>query len=212
MQATTARLFPFRHLCASLCSPSWDFHWILIAFYYSNDKPNPMLFRATFLALFFQTFGLFAAQLDLAVVEFPEPKTVEQLAAALPKCQLSDLTNSDRTVTKNPDLESGYVLFSQSFPASPEVQSTTRMKSSRVEVSSRLQNGMLQVQITLSEGNDSGLHLFTKRVYQGQAPFKPGSPQVISLRQFTAKSKIFSKNHSDFKETTSSIAILAQLK
>jgi len=171
-----------------------------------------MLFRVTFLALFLQTLGLFAAQLDLAVVEYPKPKTVEQLTAALTKCQLSDLTNSDRTVTKNPDLESGYVLFSQSFPAAPEVQSLTRIKSSRVEVSSRLQNGILQVQITLSEGKDSGLHLFTQRVFQGQAPFKPGSPQVISLRQFTAKSKIVSKNHSDFKETASTITILAQMK
>lgn len=170
-----------------------------------------MLFRATFLVLFFQTLGMFAAQLHLAVVEFPEPKTTEQLASALVNCRLSDLTNSDRTVTKNPDLESGYVLFSQSYPSAPDVQSSTRIKSSRVDVSSRLQNGMLQVQITLSEGKDSGLHLFTQRVFQGQAPFKPGSPQVISLRKLTTKSKIFSKNQSDFKENTSTIVILAQM-
>jgi len=171
-----------------------------------------MFFRVTFLALFFQTFGIFAAQLDLAVVEFPQTKTVEQLASALTKCHLADLTNSDRTVTKNPDLADGYVLFSQSIPAAPDIQSSTRIKSTRVEVSSRLQNGMLQVQITLSEGKDSGLHLFTQRIFQGQARFQPGTPQVISLRKFTAKSKIFSKNRSDFKETTTTIAIFAQMK
>jgi len=117
------------------------------------------LFAAVFL---FQAVAAFATEIDLALIQFPEPKTAEALNEALAKVNLAEITNSNRTMTKERALQNGSVLFAQSTAASNLV-SSTRLENLRADVSGSYKNGRLEVQITLSEGVDSGLRNFTKR-------------------------------------------------
>jgi hypothetical protein len=69
------------------------------------------LFAAVFLI---QAVAAFASQIDLALIQFPEPKTAEELNEALAKVNLIEITNSNRTMTKQRALQNGTVLFAQS--------------------------------------------------------------------------------------------------
>ena len=68
-----------------------------------------------FICLAVLAFGLAAnaSQLDLAIVQFPEPKTAGELDAALAKVDLAEITNSNRIMTKESYLKGGYVVFAQ---------------------------------------------------------------------------------------------------
>lgn len=167
---------------------------------------------ATLLALIaVQTASSFAAQLDIAVIRFPEPKTLEQLNADLAGQSLATITNADRTVTSVPGLKGGTVLFSATLPSSA-TSTATRLGNSRADAEFSLKNGSLSLLVTLSEGVDAGLRKFTTRTYQGAAPLPPGSPRVIGLRTIASKTKTVTKDRSDVRDTTTTHALIAQLR
>ena len=64
-----------------------------------------MRFLAAFLLI--QAVAASATEIDLALIQFPEPKTAEALNEALKKVDLSAITNADRTMTKEPALQYG---------------------------------------------------------------------------------------------------------
>jgi len=157
-----------------------------------------------------QTASSFAAQLDIAIIRFPEPKTVEQLNADLAGQSLAEITNADRTVTSVAGLKGGTVLYSASLPAGSPATST-RLGNSRADTEFALKNGSLTVQVTLSEGVDAGLRKFSSRTYQGSAPLPAGSPRVIALRTIASKTKSVTKDKSEVRDTTTTHALIAQL-
>lgn len=157
-----------------------------------------------------QTASSFAAQLDIAIIRFPEPKTVEQLNADLAGQSLAEITNADRTVTSVAGLKGGTVLYSASLPAGSPATST-RLGNSRADTEFALKNGSLTVQVTLSEGVDAGLRKFSSRTYQGAAPLPAGSPRVIALRTIASKTKSVTKDKSEVRDTTTTHALIAQL-
>ncbi len=163
------------------------------------------------LFLCFQTLAASALQLDLALIQFPEPKTAEQLNAALEGTRLADLANSDRTATTNPVLKGGTILLARSAPLSC-IDSSTRIGAIRADIQGTHRNGRLDLRITLAEGVQSGLRSFSSRTYQGSAPLPPGPPLVIALRTITSKTQTSVKGVPSVKESSSCHAILAQLR
>jgi hypothetical protein len=164
-----------------------------------------------FLAAFFliQAFAASASEIDLAVIQFPEPKTAELLNEALKKVDLSAITNSDRTMTKEPALQYGTVLFIQSTN-SANLNSSTRLRNVRADVSGAYNKGRIDVQITISEGSEVGLSSFNKRVFRGSDALPPGATRVISLRQIKRKSTVGEKGRLDIREKESTIALIAR--
>jgi hypothetical protein len=171
-----------------------------------------MLRTAALLALVvLQASSSFAAQLDLAVIRFPEPKTAESLDADLAGQSLAEITNADRTITSVRGLQGGTVLFAASLPSSATA-TATRLGNTRADTEFSLQNGILTVKITLTEGVDAGLRKFSTRTYQGSARLPAGSPRTISLRTINSKTKSVTKDKAEVRETTTTHAIIAQLR
>jgi hypothetical protein len=166
------------------------------------------------LALLFvclQTVAALAQQVDLAVIQFPEPKTAEELNAALAGTRLAEMTNSDRTTTSVPYLKGGTVLFAQGT-ALAALDSSTRMGATRADVKGAYRKGLLEVRIDLSEGVKAGLRSFSSRTFQGAAAISPGSPRVIALRTITRKTQTATKGNPKVEEVTTSNAVIAQLR
>ena len=186
-------------------------HENLIANLGSGNKSGGMI-RLVAIVFLFQTFSAFAAQLDLAVVQFPEVKTAAELNAALASVNLAEITNVDRTVTSVPYLKGGTVLFTQSIPSTFSLNSSTRLGNSRAEVTGAFQNNSLQVDIRLSEGVDAGLRRFSSRLYSGSAPLSAGSPRALAVRTIKGKTNSVSKGKAEVKETVTCHVILAQLR
>lgn len=163
------------------------------------------------LLLCLQTLTAFAGQIDLAVIQFPEPKDEAELNAALAGSKLAELTNSDRTITRNSLLRHSTVLFAQSTNSSA-LTSSTRLGAVRADVSGTYLNGRLDIRIDLSEGVKSGLRSFSSRTYQGSAAISPGSPKVVSLRIITKKTNTAVKGVPKVEETSTCHAIIAQVR
>jgi hypothetical protein len=155
---------------------------------------------------------VFAGRLDIAVIQFPEEKTPEELDAALARVNLFEMTNSNRTMTREPYLKGGYVLFAQSLSVSPGATfgSSTRIKDERAEVQGSYTGGTLSVTIDISEGVKAGLRSFQNKVYSGSGSLPAGAPAVISLRRIKGKSTQVVKGQSRLEQYQLSTAIIAQ--
>jgi len=186
-------------------------HENLIANSAVGNKSGCMI-RLAALVFLLQTFSAFAAQLDLAVVQFPEVKTTAELNAALAGLNLAEITNADRTITSIPYLQGGRVLFFQSAPSTASLKSSARLGNSRAEVTGAFKNNSLQVEIRLSEGVDAGLRRFSNRLYSGSASLSTGSPRVLAVRTITGKTNSVSKEKAVVKDTVTCHVILAQLR
>lgn len=152
-----------------------------------------------------------AAQLDLAVVQFPEVKTPEQLDAALANVRLAEITNSNRTMTSESYLKGGYVVFAQSLPVSGRFASSTRLSNDRADVTGQISGGNISVTITLTEGVHAGLRSMTSRTYQANASLAPGQPHILSIRQISGKKTLVTKGQSTVKDVNFCTAIIGQL-
>jgi hypothetical protein len=186
-------------------------HENLIANSARSNKSGGMI-RLAALVFLFQTLSAFAAQLDLAVVQFPEVKTAAELNATLVGVNLAEITNADRTVTSVRYFQGGKVLFCQSIPSTATLSSSTRLGNSRADMTGTLKNNLLQVEIRLSEGVDAGLRRFSSRSYKGSAALTIGAPQVLAVRTILGKTNSVSKGRAEVKETVTCHVILAQLR
>lgn len=166
-----------------------------------------------FLCLAFAAFGLAAqaAQLDLAVVQFPEVKTAGELDAALAKADLAELTNSNRTMSAEPYLKGGYVVFAQTLPLSGNFSSATRLSNSRADVQGQLAGGKISVKITLSEGVQAGLRRFSSRTYEANSPLEPGQPRVLSIRQISGKNTVAVRGQATVSETNFCTVLIGRI-
>jgi len=152
-----------------------------------------------------------AAQLDLAVVQFPEVKTPAELESALAGLRLAEITNSNRTMTAAPYLKGGYVVFAQSLPVSERLASSTRISNNRADVLGKLSGGRISVKITLSEGVDAGLRRFSRRTYEASTPLAPGQPKVLSIRQISGKSTNVVRGQASVSDTKLCSVVIGQI-
>lgn len=152
-----------------------------------------------------------AAQLDVAVIRFPEPKSEASLNEALAAIDLHALSDSDRTKTKNPLLQ-GAVVFFQSLSVSPSFATSTRFGVLHAALTGSYKSSTLSVEITVSEGSNEGLRKFSSRTYKGSAPLPYGPARVIALRTITQKNTVSKKGRLEIKEDSTTHAILAQIR
>ena len=171
-----------------------------------------MISRLLAFILFIPWISVSAAQLDVAVLQFPEPKTAEEINSALQGVNLAEITNADKTVTKITSLQGGQVLFAQSLPSAPTLNSLCRLSNSQASMVGRFSDGVLSLKITLSEGVNSGLHHFTSRKFEGSASLPLGPARVIAIRNIQAKTKSFTKGNASVKEVFTCNLIVAQMR
>ncbi|MDX2081748.1 MAG: hypothetical protein SFU53_13270 [Terrimicrobiaceae bacterium] len=168
--------------------------------------------RSILVAIILSSVSVFAGQLDLAVIQFPEVKTAEELDAALANVNLAEITNSDRTMTTESYLKGGYVVFAQSLPATAgqRFASATRLKNARADVTGRLGSSEIAVSITISEGVDAGLRRFSQRVYEAQAALSSGPARVLSIRQVSGRTQGTVKGQATVKDVNFCSVIIGQ--
>ncbi len=157
------------------------------------------------------SFHASAAQLDVAVIRFPEPKSETALNEALAAIDLRALADSDHTKTKNPLLK-GTVVFFQSLTLTPSFATATRFGALQAALAGSYKSSTLSLDITVSEGSNEGLRSFSSRTYKGSAPLTKGPPRVISLRTITQKNTVSKKGRLEIKEDSTTHAILAQIR
>ena len=166
-----------------------------------------------FVCLAVLAFGLAAnaAQLDLAVVQFPEVKTAGELDAALANVDLAEITNSNRIMTKESYLKGGYVVFAQRVSFSDSFSSATRLSNSRADVQGQLAGGKITVKITLSEGVQAGLRRYSSRTYEANSPIAPGQTRVLGIRQIAVKSTVAIRGQATVSETNYCSVIIGRI-
>jgi hypothetical protein len=166
---------------------------------------------AVLLALLALT-NLRAGRLDVAVIQFPEEKTPEELTAAFSGENLYEMTNSNRTMTKESYLKGGYVLFAQSLAATPgsSFSSATRIKDTRADIEGRLGSGRVTVNISIMEGIKAGLRSFTKKNYAGSGPLPSGVPRILSMKQIHGKTPSVLKGQAKIERYNYSTVVVAQ--
>jgi hypothetical protein len=156
--------------------------------------------------------SLVAGRLDIAVIQFPEEKKPAELESALPKVNLFEMTNADRTRTDQPYLKGGTVLFAQRFPVSPgsNFQTTTRLKNASAHVEGRLEAGRVSVSVSLTEGIRAGLRSFQKKVYAGSGLLPPGPPKLLSVRQVSGRFPRITKGQTKMESYHLTTVVIAQ--
>lgn len=156
--------------------------------------------------------SLSAGRLDVAVIQFPEAKTPEELNAALANVSLFEMTNSNRTMTTESYLKGGYVLFAQSLTVNQgsAFASVTRIKDERADVQGRLAGGTLTLSIELMEGVKAGLRSFQNKLYSGSAPLSAGAPSVLSIRRVKGKAPKVIKGQTKVEKYDFTTAVIGQ--
>lgn len=152
-----------------------------------------------------------AGRLDIAIVQFPDPKTPEQLNAALAGSSLFELTNSSRTMSRESDLKGGAVIFAQSIQTGGGAfGSSTRLSNQRADVSGTLSGGSVSVKVEIIEGVKAGLRSFENKVYTGSGSLAGGSPQILSMRIIKGKAPSVVKGQAKVVTYELSTAVIAQ--
>ena len=155
---------------------------------------------------------LSAGRLDIAVIQFPETKTAGELNAALAGQSLFEITNSNRTMTKESYLKGGYVLFAQSLTVNrgSAFSSVTRIKNERADVQGTLSANTLSLSIELMEGVKAGLRSFQNKLYSGSAALPSGAPSVLSIRTIRGKAPKVNKGIAKMETYELTTATIAQ--
>jgi hypothetical protein len=140
------------------------------------------------LALFLLATSAFAGRLDLAIIEFTGARNADELAQALSACDLTRMTDSDRTETKVPVLQGGWVVFTQSFGiSSGHFGNSTRLSNQRADVSGTLEGNHLSIEITTLEGVKIGIRKYRESHYSGDGSVAGGVPRILALKQVKSK-------------------------
>lgn len=153
-----------------------------------------------------------AGRLDVAVIQFPEEKTPEELSSAFASQNLYEMTNSNRTRTDESYLKGGYILFAQSLAAARTgtFGSATRIKDSRADIEGQLGASNVSVTVTLTEGLKVGLRSFEKKVFSGAGSLPSGSPQILSIKQIKVKSPSVNKGQAKIERYMVTTVVVAQ--
>lgn len=155
---------------------------------------------------------VFAGQLDLAVIRYTNSAPAEEVAAAISKVRLAEMTNADKTQTSIRMLQGGAVLFAQSLTAGPgsKFGSSTRLGNTRADVRGSLGQGYVQAEITISEGVRSGLRNFDQKTYGGRATIVPGTAKVLSIKETRVKAPSVVKGKAKLESSSHVTLVVAQ--
>lgn len=184
-----------------------------IAFRRSSDQllnMRSLCFSVVSMGLLLHT--ALAGKLDLAVLQFSDSKSVEQLNAALADQKLAEVTNAGRTRTPEKDLQGGEVIFAQTIPLArgSSFNTSTRLNNQRVDVQGLLGEGSLEVSIELVEGLKAMLSSFQSRIYKGSASLPSGQPRVISMKQTRGKAPSVVKGQTKMQTYDLTTVLIAQ--
>jgi hypothetical protein len=106
----------------------------------------------------------------------------------LSTADLARMTDSDRTETRVPVLQAGWVTFTQSFFISGgRFANSTRLANHRADVSGSLDSTHLSVEITTLEGVKIGLRKYRESHYAGDGSVAGGVPRILSTKQVKSK-------------------------
>jgi hypothetical protein len=155
---------------------------------------------------------LLAGQLDVAVIQFPEQKSLAELQSAFAPLNLFELTDADRTQTANPYLRGGYILFAQRFTALPDssFSTSTRLKNASAKMTGRLNQASLALSISLTEGIKAGMRAFQRKTYTGSGPLPTGPPRVLGIRQARGRSPSVVKDQTRMQSYVLTTVVVAQ--
>jgi hypothetical protein len=135
--------------------------------------------------------SVFAGRLDIAIIQFTDARSQENIAAGLAKVDLFKITDSDSTETGDPALRGGHVIFVQSLPAAPGASFTTstRLTNQRADVAGSLDGSHLNVEITIMEGVKVGLRKFQQSNYSASGSVAGGVPVIVGIKQSSGKTQ-----------------------
>lgn len=169
-------------------------------------------FSLSLLALAVSLGTSLAGRLDLAVIQFPENKSVEQIEAAFSVESLFDVTNSNRTMSSEKDLKGGYVIFAQSLPIGRggSFNYSTRIGNERADVQGVLSASGLEASVEIIEGAKAGLRSYQNRVYSGGAALPNGQARVLSMRQIKGKAPYVVKGQAKMDTYSLTTVLIAQ--
>jgi len=169
------------------------------------------IFAAAVLGLFAVT-SLQAGRLDLAVIQYGGHLGPEDLAPGFAKVQLMDITDSDRTVTKEEAVKGGWVLFAQSLTMSRgnTVVVSTRLRNDRADTVAKLGASDVSISVSLIQGVKLGLRNFVKKVYSGTAPLPNNVTTVLGIRQFRVRGPKVIKEKAEMTTTDYTTVVVAQ--
>ena len=155
--------------------------------------------------------AVLAGELNVAVIQFPEEKSLVELQSAFATVNLFEITNADRTRTSHPYLKGGTVLFAQRFAAAPggSFFTSTRLKNFSSDVTGRLNPASIAVSISLMEGSKGGLRTFQRKIYAGSGPLS-AAPQVLGFRQVRGRSPNVLRDQTRMQSYFLTIVVVAQ--
>jgi len=156
----------------------------------------------------------FAGRLDIAVIQFTDARTPEDIAAGLAKVDLFEITDSDRTETSDRSLRGGHVLFAQRFTLVPgsKFGMSTRIAENRADVSGSLSGSKLAVEIAIQQGVDVGLRKFTRHLFSGSGSIGGGVTKIISVKLSQGKTQSAVKGKSKLETYSYTSVLAAQYK
>jgi hypothetical protein len=130
-----------------------------------------------------------AGELNVAVILFPEKKTAEELNTALEGIQLASITDADRTQTKVPYLQAGYVraLMTASVPRGTNFTTKARLGIYRGELVGHLGQNNVNGSITVIEGVKGGIRSYLKSVYPVSGYLPTGQARVLTIGEIKGK-------------------------
>jgi hypothetical protein len=155
-----------------------------------------------------------AGELVVAVIRYAEPKSAEALDAALVGENLQEITDADRTLSRQSELTAGTVLFVQtlSVPRGASFALSTRIGNQRADVEGRLGGSQVDVRIALMEGVKAGLRNFEKTIYSGSGGLNGSNPTVIGLRQTKGQQPVILKGVSSVDHYEFTTVVVAQYR
>jgi len=176
-----------------------------------------MKFRSALTSLLFVLLApvtALAGNLDLVVLQFPSAVEVDALRDALRGEKLAAISDGDRVRSGNSLLRGTPVLFAQTMtvPQAGRFATSTRLGNERAEVDGRIENSNLTVDISLSTGVEAPLRRFSRSVFRGSGPLRPGDPQILSIREVTSKQPSVSKGKTRMTTSQSTIALIYQFR
>ncbi len=155
---------------------------------------------------------LLAGQLDVAVIQFPEQKSLAELQSAFAPVNLFELTDADRTQTANADLRGGYILFAQRLTALPDssFSTSTRLKNASAKMTGRLNQASLALSISLTEGIKAGMRAFQRKTYTDFGPLPAGPARILGIRQARGRSPSVGEDQTRMQSYVLTAVVVAQ--
>jgi hypothetical protein len=153
-----------------------------------------------------------AGRLDIAVIQYGDARDANEQATAFAGANLFKITDSDSVESSDAAIRGGKVVFAQSLVVSPGASFaySTRIGSSRADVSGAFSGSTVQVEITVQEGVDIGLRKFKTSSYSANGSLSSGQPSIIGIKASQGKTASAIKGQQKVISTSFSTLIVAQ--